>query len=115
MKEYLCVRVNIELYSVPTKKCVTLNKIIVLVCFQFSEKYSKEPFYKWFSRFLGHFAGYTNWRESGERDREKDKDQEGPEPGKDRRWMSRVVNMHVSGGHGNRKNSESREDILPEW
>ena len=29
--------------------------------------------------------------------------------------MSRVVSMHVSGGHPNRRNSEGRDDSLPEW
>lgn len=57
-------------------------------------------------------AGYTNWREGGERDREKDKDTDGPEPSKDRRWITRVGSMH---SHSNRRNSENKDSNLPEW
>lgn len=55
-----------------------------------------------------HVAGY-NWRESSERDREKD---DGQEMNKDRRWISRISNMHLQ---QNRYNSENKDDSLPEW
>lgn len=61
---------------------------------------------------VSNYLGYTNWREGGERDREKEKDIEDSEPNKDRRWISRVGSMH---SQTNRRNFENKENNLPEW